>query len=172
MAYQPAVIVEEPFIHFLKVDVKASLEFELAYYSITVLHANHRINVVQDYYKHLKHLFDCPVGWGCRIHRQHLCRGIRPQPTGYDTKQSDSGVPIILELWGMRSTPSLPLLPGSLWLGVVAPDKRLIYGLNRTNIILMLNWIVWIRTVWLNRIGKMKCFWQLNRTYIQTACLC
>ena len=20
----------------------------------------------------------CPVGWGCRIHRLHLCRGVRP----------------------------------------------------------------------------------------------
>ena len=29
----------------------------------------------------------------------------------------------MLELWGMRSIPSLPLLQGSLWLGVVAPDR-------------------------------------------------
>ena len=26
---------------------------------------------------------------------------------GYDTKQSDGEVPVMLELWGMRSTPSL-----------------------------------------------------------------
>ena len=38
----------------------------------------------------------------------------------------------MLELLGMRSTPSLPLLPGPLWPGVVAPDKDLIYGLDRT----------------------------------------
>ncbi len=38
----------------------------------------------------------------------------------------------MLELWGMRSTPSLPSLPGPLWPGVVAPDKGPIYGLNRT----------------------------------------
>ena len=37
----------------------------------------------------------------------------------------------MLESWGMRSTPSLPLLPGPLWHGVVAPDKGPIYGLNR-----------------------------------------
>ena len=24
--------------------------------------------------------FYCPVGWGCRIHRPHLCRGVRPPP--------------------------------------------------------------------------------------------
>ena len=28
----------------------------------------------------------------------------------------------MLELWGMRSTPLLPSLPGPLWPGVVAPD--------------------------------------------------
>ena len=27
--------------------------------------------------------------------------------------------------WGMQSTPSLPLLPGSLWPGMVAPDRAL-----------------------------------------------
>ena len=30
---------------------------------------------------------------------------------------------VMLELWGMQSTPSLPLLLGPLWSGVVAPDK-------------------------------------------------
>ena len=44
----------------------------------------------------------------------------------------------MLELLGMPSTPSLPLLPGPLWLGVVTLDKGPIYGLNRTNSILML----------------------------------
>ena len=32
------------------------------------------------------------------------------------------------ELWGIRSTPSLPLLPGSLWPGMVAPDRALSEG--------------------------------------------
>ena len=67
----------------------------------------------------------------------------------YDTKQSDCGVPVMLGLWGMRDTSSLLLLPGPVWPGMVAP----IYGLNRINCILMLNWIVWIRTVWLNGIA-------------------
>ena len=72
-----------------------------------------------------------PVGWGCRIHRLLLCRGVRPPPNEcprYDTKQSDGEVPAMLELWGMRSTPSLPSLPGPLWPGVVAPDKALSMG--------------------------------------------
>ena len=92
---------------------------------------------------------NCPVGWGCRIHWLLLCRGVRPPPhecLGYDTKHSDGEVPVVLVLWGMRSTPSLPLLPGPLWPGVVAPD-----GLNRTNSILMLNWIVWLNWIAWNR---------------------
>ena len=47
---------------------------------------------------------------------------------GYDTKQSDGEVPVVLELWGMRITPSLPSLPGPLWPGVVAPDSTLSMG--------------------------------------------
>ena len=69
----------------------------------------------------------------------------------YDTKQSDSEVPIMLGLWGKRSTPSLPSLPGPLWLGVVALDIGPINGLNRTNGILMLNWIVWLNWIAWNR---------------------
>ena len=74
----------------------------------------------------------------------------------YDTKQPNGEVPVMLELWGMRSTPLLPLLPGPLWPGVVALDKGPIYGLNRTNGILMLkrivslNWIAWNRNVFDN----------------------
>ena len=33
-------------------------------------------------------------------------------PGGYDTKQSDREVPVMLELWGMQSTPLFPSLPG------------------------------------------------------------
>ena len=51
-----------------------------------------------------------------------LQRGKTP---GYDTKQFDSEVPLMLELQGMESTPSLSLLPDPLWPGVVAPDRAL-----------------------------------------------
>ena len=85
---------------------------------------------------HIGH--SCAEGWDCRIHPLLLCREVRPHPhnecTGYDTKQSDGEVPVILVLWGIQSTPSLPSLPGPLWPGVVAPDKRPIYGLNRTKL--------------------------------------
>ena len=52
----------------------------------------------------------------------------RNECPGYNTKKSDGEVPVLLELWGMRSTPLLP----SLWPGVVAPDKGPFCGLNRT----------------------------------------
>ena len=41
-----------------------------------------------------------PVGWGCRIHRLRLCRGLRPPPNkypGYETKQYDVHVPVMLD---------------------------------------------------------------------------
>ena len=59
-----------------------------------------------------------------------LQRGKTPpnECPGYDTKQSDGEVPAVLELWWMRSTPSLPSLPGPLWPGVVAPDRVLFMG--------------------------------------------
>ncbi len=38
---------------------------------------------------------------------------------GYDTKQSDDEVSVMLELWGMRSTPFLPSLPDPYCPGVV-----------------------------------------------------
>ena len=47
---------------------------------------------------------------------------------GYETKQSDSEVPVMLGLWGMQSTPSLPLLPGPHWPGVVALYRALSIG--------------------------------------------
>ena len=45
----------------------------------------------------------------------------------------------MLELWGMRSTPSLPSLPGPLWPGVVATDCDLSMCQIEVNSILMLN---------------------------------
>ena len=51
---------------------------------------------------------------------------------------TDGEAPVMLEPWEMRSTSLLPSPPGPLWPGVVAPDKGPIYGLNRTNGILML----------------------------------
>ena len=46
----------------------------------------------------------------------------------YDSKQSDGEARVMLELWGMRSIPSLPSLPGPIWPGVVVPDSVLSMG--------------------------------------------
>ena len=71
-----------------------------------------------------------PLDWECRIHRLHLSRGIRPSTNkcrGCDIKPFD-GKAVALEIWGMCSTPSLVLLPGSLWPTVVAPNRILSMG--------------------------------------------
>ena len=60
-----------------------------------------------------------------------FAQSVKPLPNecpGYDTKQSDGEVPVMLVLWEMRNTPSLPLLPGPLWPGMVAPDNALSMG--------------------------------------------
>ena len=53
--------------------------------------------------------------------------GVRPPQKcpGYDTKQSDGEVSIMLKLWGMQSTPLLPSISGPLMLGVAAPNRVL-----------------------------------------------
>ena len=61
------------------------------------------------------------------------------QCLGYDTKQSDGNVQVLLELWGMQNTPSLPSLPDPHWPGVVTPDRVLSLGQIRLNTLLMLN---------------------------------
>ena len=58
---------------------------------------------------------------------------------GYNTKQSDDEVLVMLGLWGMRNTSSLSLLPGPLWLGMLANDWALSMGQIELNCILMLN---------------------------------
>ena len=47
---------------------------------------------------------------------------------GYDTKKPDGEASVMLELWGTQNTSSLPLLPGPLWPGVVAPDRVISMG--------------------------------------------
>ena len=52
---------------------------------------------------------------------ESLQRGKTPtnKCPGYDTKKYHGEVPVMLKLWGMWSTPSLPVLPGIFWLGLV-----------------------------------------------------
>ena len=73
----------------------------------------------------------CPVDWSCSIPAASLQR-VPPLPecSGYDTKQFDGGVLVLL--WEMWSTSSLSLLLGQFWPEVVEPDS--IYGSNRTKL--------------------------------------
>ena len=81
------------------------------------------------------------IGWGRRIHLLHPFSGVRlPQwVSWYDIKLSDGEVPVTLELWGMRSTPSLPSLPGPLWTGMVVPDRILF--MSQIELFEYLNWV-------------------------------
>ena len=85
---------------------------------------------------------------------------------GYDTKQSDGEALVMLEICGMRSTPSLLSLPGPLWPRMVAPYRVQSMGpikLNgelfkielfwHLNCVLMVNWIVWNETVYMYKNG-------------------
>ena len=58
---------------------------------------------------------------------------------GYGTKQSDGDVSVMLELWGMQSTPASSSLQGPLWHGVVASDRVLFIVQLELNCVFMLN---------------------------------
>ena len=92
---------------------------------------------------------------------QHY-RGVRSPNECLAIKQSNVEAPVMLELWGMQSTSSLPMLPGPLWPGVVAPDRVLsmsqieLFDLQTND---MLNWI------------KNRTVWSFNCVYTNNWCL-
>ena len=90
-----------------------------------------RVDVIQ--------IFDCSDGWGCRIHRLLLCRGVRTV--------NDGEVLLMQELWGIRRIPLLPSLPGLFWFRVVDLDRVLSVGQIELNCVLIVNWIGWFETV-------------------------
>ena len=59
--------------------------------------------------------------------------------SGYDTKQADGKVPVMLEVCGMWRTPLLSSLPSLLWPGMVATDRVLSIGQIELYCVLMLN---------------------------------
>ena len=80
--------------------------------------------------------FSCTDGWDYRMHRLHLCRGIRllqrvswiRHKTIWWWGSSNAGA------LGNAEYPSLPSLPSPLWVCVVASDKGHIYGSNKTKL--------------------------------------
>ena len=147
-----------------------------------MLTANYMISII--YFIWLicfKRIWLLPVGWRCRLHRLLLRRGVRHpynECPRYDTKQSDGEVPVMLRLWEMRSTASLPSLPGLLWPGLVAPDKGPIFGSHRTKL--------WFRvfTVFVFKLrglmsrfrktgvqSQVESYQRLNKWYLTLPCL-
>ena len=109
------------------------------------------------------------VSWGCRIHLLHLYRRVGlPSLMNvlFDSKLSDVEVPLIQELWEIWITFLLPSIPGLLWSGEVAPDRVRSMGLIELNCVLMLNWIVWNRTVLIYK--KTDLAWRHSHTHTKT----
>ena len=96
----------------------------------------------------------CSVRWSCKIHRTASLQKVKTphlnKCPGYDTKQSDGEVPVMLEFWWMGSTHLLPSLPSPLWPGVVTSNRVLSMGQIELKCVLTCKRrIVWNRT-WLN----------------------
>ena len=64
-----------------------------------------------------------------------LQRGKTPpnQCPEYDLKQSDGDTVVMVELWGIRSSPILSSLPDPLWQRGVASDRVLLMGKKELN---------------------------------------
>ena len=57
----------------------------------------------------------------------------------------------MLELWGMGSISLSSSIHSPIWPGVVAPDRVLSMG--QIKCVLMLKWIVWNSSVYMNKNG-------------------
>ena len=119
--------------------------FYIIYY-VYYLEYNKNFSIQQHLLNTINQLFVSPAN------TLLFCKGIRPPPPSqrvswYDTKQYDGEVPVMLELWEMQSTPLLASLQGPLWPGMVVNDRILFMGQIELKCVLMLNWIVWKRTV-------------------------
>ena len=67
------------------------------------------------------------IGYGRKIHRLNLCRGVKHphQRVPRIYTKSAVGKALVLQLWKLRSTPSYPLLPGRLWFEIVVAVRVL-----------------------------------------------
>ena len=92
-----------------KVNETVRFKFELSFFGATVQHFRHYAK--KTFFKIKKNKNDhYEVDRGANENRSYQGN----ECPGYDTK-SDGEVPVMLKLWGMQSTPSLPLFPGRLW---------------------------------------------------------
>ena len=100
----------------------------------------------------LAQLFHGQVSWSCRIRQLHLCGGLSHpnQCSGYDTKQSDGEASNVGALRNAEY-PFIVIAPRSIlarsvsaWNGPINGSNRVVWHLNS---VLLLNWIIWNRTV-------------------------
>ena len=116
----------------------------------------------------------CRLGlWNTPTASLQECKTLPNECPNNDTKQYDSVVSVMLELWGMQSITSLPLLQGQFRPGVVATDRVLSMGEIELNSVLMLNWIIWKRTIfdieitflfW-TELFERELFWHLTELF-------
>ena len=87
----------------------------------------------------------CPVVWGCKIHRLHPCRGVRPLPTSFLDMTRNNLMVRFQWCWDFGKFEA----PLHCYCSQVhsGPEWQHLIELN---CILMLKWIFWIRTVWQN----------------------
>ena len=119
-----------------------------------------------------KHFFNSTklpgsVGVSFEIHRLHLCRGLRLHPTPdesleYNKKQSEGEAPVMVEIWGIRITPSLSSFPSQLWPWVVALDRALYMGQIELNSVVILTELFEIKVFLHLTVWKQKTVLMLN----------
>ena len=105
-----------------------AINFLIAHFYLTII----IIIVFIQRYVYVYLTLRSPVGWVCEIHRLHLCIEVRLLPNKFLDRTLNhlmsNHLMARLQIWGIWNTPSLPLLPRSLWPGVVAPDRVISQG--------------------------------------------
>ena len=77
-----------------------------------------------EWHERIMHLF--PIAKSAGAVEYTDCFSVRPLNKCPDMALNN--LMVMLELWGMQSTPSLSSLPGPLWPGMVALDRVLSMG--------------------------------------------
>ena len=106
---------------FISPSLSPSLSLSL---SLSLSHTHTHTHTHTHIYIYI-YIYICTVGWGWRIHRLHRWRVIRPQKMSVLDRTLNN---LMLQLWGLLSSPSLPSILSQLWFGVVVPDEVLSIG--------------------------------------------
>ena len=120
------------FIRLKPTNQPTSIQIEYEQFIINISHIFHVMKVCKFrcVWKHIScnerlGILSKTSVWGCRILQMDLCSGIIPHRPRIVLDMALNNLMVMLDLWRMWSTPSLPLLPSPLWPGMLAPDKIL-----------------------------------------------